>query len=65
VRYTLPTPTRAPLTTASNPAALGPPFGRFGPLGGDTGTGAELLTVTPRDHGASVTRLYRYGTKKA
>jgi hypothetical protein len=46
VRYTLPTPARAPLTTASKPAMLGPPFGGRGLLGGAAGIGAELLTVT-------------------
>jgi hypothetical protein len=44
VRYTLPIPTRAPLTTASKHAVVGPPFGGRGLLGGAAGTGAELPT---------------------
>ena len=58
VRYTLPTPTRAPLTTASKAAVFGPPSGGRGLLGGAAGTGAELLTITSLGHGASTTRLY-------
>jgi hypothetical protein len=46
VRYTLPTPTRAPLTTASKAAVFGPPFGDRGLLGGAAGTGVELSTIT-------------------
>lgn len=45
VRYTLPTPTRAPLTTASKAAVVGPPFGGRGVLDGAAGTGAELPTI--------------------
>ena len=44
VRYTLPTPTRAPLTTASKAAVFALLFGRRGALGGTACTGVGLLT---------------------
>ena len=46
VRYTLPTPTKAPLTTASKAVVLGPPLDERGLLGGAEGTGAVLPTIT-------------------
>jgi hypothetical protein len=63
VRYTLPTPTRAPLTTASRAAVFGPlPF-RCGLLDDVAGTGVELPTVTPEDHDAPTTLPYSYGPR--
>src|SRR5258708_18018554 len=53
VRYTLPTSTRAPLTTASRPAVFGPLFGGRGVLGGTAGTGAELPIITVNPNGLS------------
>jgi hypothetical protein len=49
MRYTLPTPTRAPLTTASKAAVRGPPSGDGGVLADVADTGAEMLTITPSD----------------
>jgi hypothetical protein len=48
IRYTLPTPTKAPLTTASKAAVRGPPSGGCGILAGAAGTGAEVPTITPQ-----------------
>lgn len=65
VRYTLPTPARTPLTTASKLAVLGPVFGGAGTPGGSAGTGAELPTIAPGGSAARpATRLYSIGPSK-
>lgn len=62
VRYTLPTPVRAPLATVDRAAVFGPPaFRDCGLLeGGVTGTGVELPTVTPEGHGAPTAHPYLF-----
>jgi hypothetical protein len=64
VRYTLPTPIRTPLTTATKAAVPGLPFSGAGP-GGTAGTGVGLSNIAPRGQRRAEARLCSCGARGA